>query len=145
MYKVALAAALLSHGCGIEIPGEKPAMSLYPVEIDRAVQKWSKHYNACSTDTLTIAVLDGEEFNSRCGEENVGCHVLVTGPGAHSVLIMRADRIDRNTITHEAIHWLASCSGDFENDNPEHDDPILWGDGGILERVNVSLGLPNVL
>jgi hypothetical protein len=147
--KGALLLALVSAlgiGCSYEIPGESPAMRDYAPEMSTAIAEWSDVYEACDPSGVTVAVAAGELYEELCGEgslrNSVGCHSVAPYPTRH-VLVMRSDRVERNTITHEAMHWLADCSGAFPDSQEAHDAPEVWGHDGILERTNDALGLPH--
>lgn len=145
MEKFALVVCLGLVGCAIEIPGEQPVMAHYPAEMRAAIEQWSLDYAAADPYELGYVIADEEQFVTLCGDKPgvTGCHWHTRGPEKH-VLVLRGLLPEswNNTLTHEAMHWLAYCSGAFPDDQINHDAPEIWGKGGILDRTNKVLGFP---
>lgn len=59
------------------------------------------------------------------------------------MLIHATEGNPRSTLTHEVMHWLSYCSGAFADAQTEHDDPLIWGTGGVLARTNEAIRLPH--
>ena len=146
---IALAFTIGLQGCATElepVPGARPAMETYAIELSTAIGEWSEVYDVGSADpyALEVVIADVPLFEHLCerpAETATGC----TGGDRLRLLVIDASDPDeiRNSVTHEAMHWLSWYSRDVASNNPAHDDPLIWGEGGILERTNHALGLPH--
>jgi len=137
------------QGCAVElgpVPGARPAMESYATELTTAIDTWIEVYDLGTANPyeLDVVIADVPLFEHLCerpAETATGC----TGGDRLHLLVIDATDPDeiRNSVTHEAMHWLSWYSHDVASNNPEHDDPLIWGEGGILERTNNALGLPH--
>ena len=122
-------------------------MQAYAPELNTAMEQWSRVYDvgACDVQAVSAVVADGAAYAALCGDTpSKGCHSIAPRPDRH-VLVINAQWANeaRNTITHEAMHWLSQCSGTYRDDQPAHDDPLIWRRGGILDRTDQALDLPH--
>lgn len=128
-----LAGCLLIYltGCAqLPIQGE-PAYALYPDEIDAALAS-----REAKCDPWALQVAYATDIQAYCPNARQGCYL-----GTRQLALVSADYLDedRNTMTHEAMHWIDDCQGLPGG----HEDPEVWGPGGALERTNERLGLPH--
>jgi hypothetical protein len=148
MHRIALFAVALS-ACAYEIPGEEPAVSTFGYQIAVARSQWSRVYDigACDPAGLSVVVADEPTWREMDGDADpsvMGCHVIAPRPTRHVLMIRArhpASYSAQYIVTHEAMHWFAQCSGTYIDDQPEHDDLLIWGRGGILERTHEVLGI----
>ena len=159
---LALVAATALQGCAVDVeaelppvgavesdmfsvPNESPAMERYASELTVAIDTWAATYDIsddCDPYALRIAPAGDRLFARVCGKGDLlGCTAIIDRRNA--VMLIRPTADKANTVTHEAMHWLAFCSGAFADAQSDHDDPLIWGKGGILARTNDALGLPH--
>lgn len=132
--------------CAYEVPGEAPLTEMYPAEIEAALEEFSRDHDVsrCDPSKLRVVIADESVLKDLCGDsssETTGCNSTVPRPERRVIVVDAADMAEeRNIVTHELMHWLEECSsGDQDFD---HADESVWGEGGVLERANEELGLP---
>ena len=145
MKAIILAAACL---CACASP-DGPAMSEGgAVELEEAISQWTAALGpvpGCAAHPVVVihaesvvnveCVAPGATATGEIGGclPDIDRHIVINEVYQH-----RAASI----VTHEAMHWLAGCSGLYPELQYLHDDPEIWDAGGVLAATNDALGLP---
>lgn len=137
-------------------PGEFRMCDRYAHLMDAAKEEWAKDYSLGTYDAgnIDIVFVSAVELPAACyvkkylqnhpGVTVNGCTVHVDDTWEHPLIVINRDERYESwdgVAVHELMHVMSKYTGTWAGVQSLHDDPIIWGAGGIMQRTDNALGL----
>lgn len=112
----------------------------FDAELARVKAEWLTTYDipagTCEArPTITFITVDGLAHSC---PETLACYRREP----NEILIGWHDDWDLGVLAvHEYAHWLSGCTGLYPDYQHDHDDPLIWKHGGIVERAGGEIVL----